>query len=138
MAFEELYERLHPFCIKDKKPLLIERSAAKGVAYLWSETPRELQGQEDLDFISQYESGDGPYGFALLRGNHTYGGYYGFFRPDLTEVMELIKQNGLMGYERYYITTESCDVEGMPTEDIRKCYDNRKDRHRGLTTVYFA
>lgn len=68
-------------------------------------------------------------------GLHTYGGYYGFFRPDIIEVCNLIAPyiNSIQSspIDRIYVTTEM-----HPSAMIGECYDNEADRHRGKTTIW--
>jgi hypothetical protein len=68
-------------------------------------------------------------------GLHTYGGFRGFFRPDLNEVINLIsrtiEEGELDNIERIYVTTEP-----YPSNNINECFDSKADRHRAKTTIY--
>jgi hypothetical protein len=70
-----------------------------------------------------------------LYGYHTYGGYYGFFRPDLKEVIHLIHTviplDQLHSVKRMYVTTDT-----HPTDNVGACYDVKKDMHKAKTIVY--
>lgn len=68
-------------------------------------------------------------------GLHSYGGYWGFFRPDLLEVLTLISESlpPLRCIEKIYVTTEA-----HPNDNVRECYDSKADRHRAKTTVYIV
>ncbi len=70
-----------------------------------------------------------------LFGYHTYGDYYGFFRPDIVEVIHMlhckIPPKDLDQIERIYVTTEP-----YPKSDFEKCFDAKKDMHRGKTSCY--
>lgn len=70
-----------------------------------------------------------------LYGLHTYGGYYGFFRPDLTEVIgllsEYITEDALDNIEKIYVTTEP-----SPSDNIAECFDYAADRHKGVTKAF--
>lgn len=70
-----------------------------------------------------------------LYGYHTYGGYYGFFRPDVIEVMWLIlreiDKKDLDFAKKIYVTTEA-----YPSLNCGQCYDSAKDRHMAKTLVY--
>jgi hypothetical protein len=98
------------------------------VGYLYD--PTDKIGADDIDTRFLAGPGEKTADFAAY---HTYGGYYGFFRPDMREVCILIRHNypDLSGIERIYVTTEP-KGEGKPAE----CYDSKMDRHIGITTVY--
>ncbi len=87
--------------------------------------------EEDQIFVQNRER----YQLLQLFGLHTYGGYHGFFRPDLKEVIHLIhKQIPIQELEmidRIYVTTQM-----HPSEKIYECYDSKADRHRACTTCY--
>jgi hypothetical protein len=88
-----------------------------------------------LDLTENNESLSDKFVKHEFFGLHTYGGYYGFFRPDLSEVIHLINQvisvDDLDQIERMYVTTEP-----HPDDNARKCYDAKQDRHRAKTTCY--
>lgn len=71
--------------------------------------------------------------FEIL-GYHTYGGYWGFFRPDLDEVLRLfflhpeLQRLDLNTVDRIYVTTNP-----YPSPDISHCYDKNEDRHKAKT-----
>lgn len=117
------------------KPLirLCQKAEIAGVGYLFS--VEELD-EKELDKIDkQFKSLEG-YGKKLeLYGFHTYGGYYGFFRPDFTEVIHLLNTvvslRDLDNIDRIYVTTEP-----HPSGDVRECYDYKKDKHKACTTCY--
>jgi hypothetical protein len=70
-----------------------------------------------------------------LFGLHNYGGYYGFFRPSLTEVIHMlntkISVKDLEKIERIYVTTEA-----YPSDKIYECYDNVEDKHQAITSYF--
>ena len=92
----------------------------------------------DVKFITGKDTADSE-GSLLKKlvfyGLHTYGGYYGFFRPDLQEVIYLLAKtilpSTLPSLEAIYVTTEM-----HPSDHIGDCYDQHEDRHRAMTTVY--
>lgn len=88
-------------------------------AYLWNETDDDMEVKGEADYI--------------LHGMHTYGGYYGFFRPDLVEVFWLISQNipveKLEQAKKIYLTTQ-------PRTGNANDYNSKVDRHYGITRVY--
>jgi len=116
-----------------KKPLPMSNPQKVGYLYCGADFSRELK--TDLDGKDH----------TTILGYHTYGGYYGFFRPDIIEVMWLLlkrfsgeefgdcSNSPLDNYSKIYITTTP-----FPTGDINDCYDSKKDRHRGITRVYFV
>ena len=109
-------------------PLPIGRSGA----YLYGDKRRlEL---DEID--TRFASGKGE-GFQKLDlyGLHTYGGYRGFFRPDLTEVIHLLVHTkvDLATTERVYVTTEP-----HPTDSIYGNFDNERDMHRAKTRAFIV
>ncbi|AYV83367.1 MAG: hypothetical protein Hyperionvirus6_48 [Hyperionvirus sp.] len=72
-----------------------------------------------------------------LFGLHTYGGYYGMFRPDIDEVIHLLNRvvslEDLSAIERIYVTTEP-----HPSDKGRDAYDVTADKHRAKTTCYIV
>ena len=91
----------------------------------YDDIDREFLGEQDSYMFTEYED----------YGLHTYGGYYGFFRPDLNEVINLIsrqiKQEDLSDIIRIYVTTDA-----HPSDNIKDCYDSETDKHRAKTTYY--
>ena len=88
-------------------------------------------GESDVKIEDDF---DGVVPFSLY-GYHTYGGYYGFFRPDIIEVTWLmlneIDLKKLENAKKIYVTTDM-----YPSAHISDCYDSKLDRHKALTTVY--
>lgn len=67
-------------------------------------------------------------------GLHTYDGHWGFFRPELEEVINLIHPwwSALsVKPSIVYITTEP-----HPSHDLSESYDKKSDRHRAVTTIW--
>jgi hypothetical protein len=66
---------------------------------------------------------------------HTYGGYYGFFRPSLDEIIkigeEIIRNN-----KEVFVTTDSCNVDGILTSKCWGCYNIDKDMHMAVSTFW--
>jgi hypothetical protein len=112
---------------------LISKIYTINEAYLWDRTRRDPKDELELKFLNNFEEGSEQFRKIYLYGYHIYGGYYGIFTPDLTEVCKLIGST-LEKSSVYFVTTEPCDISGNVTYDIRMCYDNR---HRGRTTVYY-
>lgn len=71
----------------------------------------------------------------VLYGLHTTGPYYGFFRPDLTEVIHMLSTElsvkDLDQIDRIYVTTEA-----HPDLKFSNCYDYKTNKHKGQTTFY--
>jgi hypothetical protein len=103
-------------------------------AYLYAQIPiaDDKLDQSARDFL--HGKRDGLIKFELY-GLHTYGGYYGFFRPDAQEVFSLmlanIDQDLLLRCHRFYVTTDA-----HPSDKGSECYDSKLDRHKARTTVW--
>lgn len=100
-----------------------------GYLYGFKAKAKEDQDEIDEDFVAHPEKLEKFEFYGL----HTYGGYYGFFRPDLSEVIELTS-SGLPPSEEIecaFVTTEP-----HPSDKGSECYDRSADRHRAKTTVY--
>lgn len=95
------------------------------VGYLWGKP------SEPLSHIEHEELGKAEE--IVAYGLHTYGGYYGFFRPDLNEVIRLALHaiKDIDSVKKIYVTTEM-----HPSENVADCYDVKKDRHRAKTTFW--
>lgn len=111
-----------------------------GKAYLWDVDAKDEAKLDQLDvqFLSGFteaETEGSPISRRVFYGLHSYGGYYGFFRPDLGEVIRLISKEypveSLSKYAAMFVTTEM-----HPSDNIGECYDVRRDRHRAKTTVW--
>lgn len=95
---------------------------ASDVGYLWD---CKLTGEtiSDPDKLEKVE----------IKGLHTYGGFYGFFRPDLWEVSLLFTHTAayknLGRIDKIYCTTEP-----WGDGEFSKVYDHKEDRHRAVTT----
>jgi hypothetical protein len=102
-------------------------------AYMWHFKKIEDDKLDEIDkkFIADQSSGEK----IELYGLHTYGGYWGFFRPDLTEVIHMlntkISLDELNNIDRIYVSTIP-----YPSDNIYDCFDNKADKHRALTTCY--
>lgn len=115
------YDKICPY----KDGYLVERvpfHELSDVGYLWNS--KGSLGPGPVPDFKDMRSGQ-------LYGLHTYGGYYGFFRPDLSEVIGLlstiIPPDELVFIRKIYVTTE------MPDGRV---YDFNTDRHRGVTTYH--
>ncbi len=68
-----------------------------------------------------------------VRGLHRHGGYHGFFKPDLDEVISLLISSApiaLDSFRKAYIST-SLESEVL-------VYDGDDECHKGVTTVYLV
>jgi len=101
----------------------------KSYMYNFKEEDTKNLDSLDKEFIEKQE------GRMELYGLHTYGGYYGFFRPDFYETIHLlntkISLDELKDIKRIYLTTSP-----HPNDNIGFCYDSKKDKHRAKTTCY--
>jgi hypothetical protein len=132
MTVDEYNESCKTGTIPDPVYRVLEKTTDMNNSYLWSKTPKK--DKDELDKL--FESDRSKFIKVSLYGLHTYGGYYGFFRPDLTEVINLIEQssNPLLYFdtiERIYVTTSA-----HPSDNINDCYDSKADRHKAETTCY--
>ena len=105
-------------------------------AYMWNFETKPDTDLDDLDKeLLDLENNPDSFTKYEFYGLHTYGGYYGFLRPDLSEVINLIHptitEEHLKNIDRIYVTSEP-----HPDSNIRNCYDNKQDRHRVKTTCY--
>jgi hypothetical protein len=98
----------------------------------------ESKDEKDFDAMDRLLCATDPPAiqeYYQLYGYHTYGGYWGFFRPDLTEVIHLLQAvvplSELGSINRLYVTTEA-----YPSLNVNVCYDREQDMHRARTTVY--
>lgn len=91
-------------------------------AYLW-DTPRDCQ---DGVPVTGEEH--------VIYGLHSYGGYWAFFRPDLTEVFNLLSDilpvSQLDLVDKIFVTT--CPLHDDACENL----DPDTDKHYGVSTVY--
>jgi len=113
---------------------VLEKTIDLGEAYMWKKNP--LINKDEIDL--QFEKDQNLLRINLF-GLHTYGGYYGFFRPDLSEVIHLLDRSTdpLLEFDRVkrvYVTTEPYPSD--TAIGINGCYDSKADRHRARTECY--
>jgi hypothetical protein len=99
-------------------------------AYMWKDPKKPSEWDEiDKELVATRDPLK-PDGSCL--GHHTYGGYHGFFRPSLDEVIPLMIKAGVKfadpTLKRIYVNTEP-----FPSDRPGDCYDNKANRHRALT-----
>lgn len=127
---EALYKKLRP--VKDNKRIKkIPFEKLSKVAYLWDTDPPESKEGID-DFFRQC-----PEEFKKIDvyGYHTYGGFYGFFRPSLDEVIK-IGEDIIRNNEVVFVTTEPCNLDGELSDIFRENYDSKLDMHLARTTFW--
>lgn len=107
-------------------------------AYMWHFTNEEEMKLDEIDKLllkSNTKDLDDSFERHELYGLHTYGGYYGFFRPDMNEVINLVSSivpiECIDEIDRIYVTTEP-----HPNSNVHNCFDYKQDRHRAQTTCY--
>lgn len=110
-------------------------------SYLWDFKNKSEEDFDEIDkeFLKSEQNNDNDPKYVFTKhefyGLHTYGGFHGFFRPDLNEVINLIsntvKEADLDEIERIYVTTDM-----YPSAQVNECYDSKTDRHKAKTTVY--
>lgn len=127
---------------KDQKPqyLLFEKSKSLKQSYI-SDAESKMLKPSDLDeldktFIKNPNEMEGCQKHELY-GLHEYGGWNGFFRPDLFEVIHLIASvcppDQLSQVKRIYVTTEA-----YPSDKFPDCFHGKMDMHKALTTCYIV
>lgn len=98
-------------------------------AYLWGDAKKpDAYDELDKKLIAACDPLK-PDGSFL--GLHTYGGYHGFFRPSLDEIIPMLIKSGVKidaSVARIYVTTEP-----WPNDKASQCYDGVLDRHRAIT-----
>jgi len=104
------------------------------MGYLWSDKVQEAGDEEDRKFIDNVKNNISME-HTIFWGLHTYGGYYGLFRPDLMEIIKLC-QKMLRVCKHAYVTTVSCDIDGVESDIGEKCFNSKLDRHYAITTLY--
>ena len=74
---------------------------------------------------------------ARIYAYHSYGGYYGFFRPDLMEVIK-IAQSVIRDTldSTVFVSTEPCTSQGNRSDHFPDCYDSQLDMYRAVTILY--
>lgn len=131
-AFALHYDKLIPFVRTSKGDFHTKDSLNKDrpnkIAYLWC-GKSELEVEDDLSSLIPFE----------LCGLHRHGGYYGFFKPSIIEVIWLLLElkDGLKLLEdckKAYVTTDTYPNNGK----FRDCYRSKLDRHQGKTLFYFV
>lgn len=119
--------------IDKKNKIYIGKKGNLKDGYMYGFEEKDVNSLDEID--KKFLESQSEFDKINLYGYHTYGGYYGFFRPDLTEVIHMlntkISLTELNDIERIYVTTEA-----YPTYEINDCYDRVKDKHKGLTTYY--
>lgn len=148
----ELISRLRPFKVNytnnytenvfvyDKPPI----EHLETVGYLWDDNKKGDLDEKDTKFISSLErtNHDDVFiaeGWNMKKyiGTHSCVGYYGFFRPNLIDVIKLIG-NDIRNIKRpIYVTTEPCCQSGKLTDQSYECYDSVNNRHFGRTVIYW-
>jgi len=104
-----------------------------GDAYMWK--PNIIRSEHMDDFDKSFLNHREEWQTKTFLGYHTLGGYHGFFRPDLEEVIHLIcdwwKEHPRV--KRLYVRTSSYPDE----EDCMRGYLDKPRRHAGQTKVWF-
>lgn len=115
---------------------LFAKPSKLNVAYMWEADETRIQ-DKDLDaidrvFLKEFDQAEGIVCHKLF-GYHTYGGYYGNFRPDLNEVIHLIAAvvPDPDKVDRIYVSTQP-----YPSDIGSACYDSSVDMHRALTMAH--
>jgi len=119
---------------------LFKKTADLKSAYMWhAESTRLGENEltpEDKQFIKYSEQDKNKFIKKEFLAYHACPGYHGFFRPDLNEVIHLIRTkivpNALRKISRIYVTTEM-----YPSDKVYECYDRKKDMHKAKTTIFY-
>lgn len=120
------YDKVVPF--KDgQNYAMVVKDELGSVGYLWTDK------KGDLD-ISETQKREPD---ILLCGLHTYGGYYGCFRPDLVEVFGLLADSKVDKSKLESCKAIYCTTVPWPNNSA-SCYDSHLDRQRALTKVWLS
>ena len=128
---KELYDKIRVF----KYGKIIQKvpfDKISSQSYVWDMNPPDKLDEIDEEFLKSKDNFEKRY----VYGYHTYGGYWGFFRPDLKEVITYA-QDILREADVAYLTTESCDINGNLADHINHCFNRGLDMHMGKTTIYY-
>ena len=111
---------------------VVVKTADLSCAYTWDKKPVETKDAVD-ELLERDRS---SFKRVALYGLHTYGGYHGFFRPDLEEVINLIAGSGhpALAFDR--VSRVYVNTEPHPDGHVGLCYDAQVDRHRAETVCY--
>ena len=125
-----LFDKIQPF----NNGKLIRKNPYSNldtVAYLWKdeELPEDNSEISHIWYTTHSELKK-----AEVYSYHTYGGYYGFFRPSLDEVIKA-SEKYIRNADICYITTETCDSSGVTTYTGSNYYNAYRDKHRGKPTL---
>ena len=101
------------------------------VAYLWKD---EELPEDNSEIFHIWNTTQAELKKVEVYSYHTYGGYYGFFRPSLDEVIKASEEY-IRTADICYITTDPCNSSGTITYTGSSCYDPYLDMHRGKTTL---
>jgi hypothetical protein len=117
----ELYGKVRPF----KNGNVIKKDTMKN-AYLWTNDHKLKKDELDEEF----EIHSPNFHIEVVYSYHAHSGYYGFFKPDLEEVIK-VGQDIIRSHDVVYVTTDTCDSNGIVANSIYDCYDNKLDMHLG-------
>ena len=98
-------------------------------AYTWALKDKEDKEKDELDL--QFLAGKDVVR-GVVYGMHNHGGYHGMFKPDLTEVYNLLHRNAFQNpskFKRLYVNTAP-----FPGCGGGEAYNVKLDMHYGKTT----
>lgn len=90
--------------------------------------------KDDID--KEFELHSNDFRQESIYGYHAHGGFYGFFKPSLDEVIK-IGQNIIRAHDVVFVDAITCDRHGNPSTDIAECYNSELDMHFGRTTFMY-
>jgi hypothetical protein len=122
----DLFKKLR---IYSENKLLIKKNMFD--AFTWAQPTTD---KDDLD--KEFERNLNNFRQESIYAYHTHGGYYGFFKPSLDEVIK-IGQDIIRTHDVVFVDTVTCDCYGEPSMDIVECYDSNLDMHLGRTTFMY-
>ncbi len=126
-AVQKYYDKIVAFDRHDYIHTLPPKHALRSVGYLYSNATARKLDHKTLNGLTPIR----------MYGYHNYGGYHGFFTPDIVEVfwllLERVTPQQLDACKHIYCTTTA-----YPSLSVSACYDARVDRHKALSTAWLA
>ncbi len=122
---KKYYDKIVPFDKDSYIHTLPPKTELQSVGYLYSNATEHKIDRKKLDSLTPIR----------MYGYHTYGGYWGFFRPDIVEVFWLLLEHVTL---QQLDTCKHiiCTTKAYPCLSVSACYDARVDRHKALSTVW--
>ena len=101
-------------------------------SYCWDSEPRKANDEADRRMLSKETRPEPTQVFMF----HTYSGYYGFFRPDLLEIIRVAAEFIRAAPTCVFLETHPCTAQGVVSYTGTECFDKSRDLHRGVTFAW--